>query len=595
MGNKNMDMLAESLPGMELAPVQANQRIEALDAIRGFALIGICLMNIEFFNRALGSQGFGMPQGLTGINWLASYFVAYFVAGKFWTIFSLLFGMGFAIMLTRAEAAGRGFIRPYVRRIAALAVFGALHTIFLFGGDILFSYAVAAAFLLVALYGTWKWILGTLLVLVGMSFIPGLGQGAGGAAGALAFTSLVALYLRNEKRVCSLSVISFMLIVLGAVGIIAAGVMIAMHAVPQVRGPVIAIGVLFVLLGLLANKFHNPVEARSWRAGAAIYLLTGVMMTIGGLVNYLTPPEPVVAAAATSAGAAPAAAVPAAAAAAPAVTASAAKADDKKVDDKKTAAKPALTDAQKKAERKAEREKQLKKNAEEVANEIKVNSTGSYADVVRLRASRFVEHAQTQPGFATLLIGMFLLGTWFIRSGVMADTGAHLPLFRKFAMIGLPLGIGIGLASSLIATGHVAGAQNDGYMFANGLLMIGNLAASLGYVGVVVLFLHNRSSLAKVRVLAPYGRMALTNYLCQSLVMSSIFFGYGFGLWGMGRTNQVLVALLLCAVQVALSQWWLARFRYGPAEWLWRAVTYMKIPAMRIDTGSRVLHVQPTN
>ena len=109
-----------------LAPTLPEQRIEALDVVRGFALLGIFLMNIEFFNRETLSIGQGMPLGLTGIDWWASWFVAYFVQGKFWTIFSLLFGMGFAVMLTRAEQAGRAFMAPYLRRLAGLAVFGAL-------------------------------------------------------------------------------------------------------------------------------------------------------------------------------------------------------------------------------------------------------------------------------------------------------------------------------------------------------------------------------------------------------------------------------------------------------------------------------------
>ena len=71
-----------------MAPIAANQRIEALDVVRGFALLGIFLMNIEFFNRTIASLGEGMPRGLTGLNWFASWFVAYFVQGKFWTIFS---------------------------------------------------------------------------------------------------------------------------------------------------------------------------------------------------------------------------------------------------------------------------------------------------------------------------------------------------------------------------------------------------------------------------------------------------------------------------------------------------------------------------
>jgi uncharacterized protein len=579
-----MNTQTESFERIALAPLPASQRIEALDVVRGFALIGICLMNIEFFNRAISTLGQGMPAGLTGIDWLASYFVAYFVTGKFWTIFSLLFGMGFAVMLTRAERAGRGFFKPYLRRIAALAVFGALHHIFLFAGDILFSYSVAAIFLMVVLYGKAKWIIAALVVAIGLAFVPGFGPGAGSTAATLAWSGLIALYMRNEKRPLSMPVISLILLVAGVIGAVVATVMWTMKLGPEdARGPVSAASAVFLLLSFLANKYRNPVEARSWRAGAAVYVLPFTMATIGGVVDYTTPPDPAVAVAAVSA---PAAAAPAKTEApvAPA-----------KADPKKPAAKPELTEAQKKAERAAEREKQRKKRAEEVANETKVMSTGSYADVVKLRAKHFAEHAQNESGFASLLIGMFLLGTWFIRSGVMENTGAHLPLFRKLAYVGLPLGIGMGIAGSLITTTHVPGAQHDGFMLAQSLLMLGNLPACLGYVGMLVLMLHSRSPFASVRVLAPFGRMALTNYLTQSLVMSTVFFGYGLGYWGLGRAWQLVLALALCTVQIAFSHWWLSGFRYGPAEWLWRAITYMKIPAMRSEPAPGMLHAQPSN
>jgi hypothetical protein len=65
--------------------------------------VGIFLMNIEWFNRPFAAFNEGIPRDATGLDWLASWFIAYFVAGKFWTIFSLLFGMGFAVMLVRAE------------------------------------------------------------------------------------------------------------------------------------------------------------------------------------------------------------------------------------------------------------------------------------------------------------------------------------------------------------------------------------------------------------------------------------------------------------------------------------------------------------
>lgn len=89
----NVDLTTPSIP--DLAPLAPDQRIEALDVVRGFALLGIFLMNIEFFNRETVGIMEGMPLGLTGIDWWASWFVAYFVQGKFWTIFFTTFRNGF--------------------------------------------------------------------------------------------------------------------------------------------------------------------------------------------------------------------------------------------------------------------------------------------------------------------------------------------------------------------------------------------------------------------------------------------------------------------------------------------------------------------
>jgi len=104
----------------------------------------------------------------------------------------------------------------------------------------------------------------------------------------------------------------------------------------------------------------------------------------------------------------------------------------------------------------------------------------------------------------------------------------------------------------------------------------------------VILMLYSASPLNKVSVLAPFGRMALTNYLTQSLVSSTFFFGYGFGNWGISRLDQMLFVAVLAVAQIAFSHVWLSRFRYGPMEWLWRAVTYWQIPPMRIKTPAAV-------
>ncbi|MEL7271523.1 MAG: DUF418 domain-containing protein [Bacteroidota bacterium] len=78
--------------------------------------------------------------------------------------------------------------------------------------------------------------------------------------------------------------------------------------------------------------------------------------------------------------------------------------------------------------------------------------------------------------------------------------------------------------------------------------------------------------------LAPFGRMALTNYLMQSLICCLIFKSYGLGLFGsMGPLFFTLIGIGILAFQIIFSNWWLTQYQYGPAEWLWRSLTYRKL------------------
>ena len=534
------------------APLAEGRRIEALDVVRGFALLGIFLMNIEWFNRPFAAFSEGMPQGLTGVDWLASWFIAYFVQGKFWTIFSTLFGMGFAVMLVRAERAGRPFVRVYLRRILALAVFGALHYLFIWNGDILFSYAVGALALLIVLYGRAKPIVLALLLLIGAGLVwdvDAFFRVAGGVATFGAF----GLYLRGRRRVTwrgrSLPVFSVMLMLAGTVMSIVAAVLWALPDGPtEPRVPLSVIGPLLLVVGWLSHRYYDPAEQRSVRMAVALYLFAGVTMTAMSMVQYVAPdPDAATAASASS----------------PADKARAAQA----------------------MERKAEREKRLATQAEEKREEVRILTTGTWLEAVAWRGGAFVDKAAGDAGFAVVLVAMFLIGVWFVRSGVMEDTAKHLAFFHKLARYGLPLGIGLGLLSCLIATSHVPGDRHDGWGIARGLVMLGNLPASLGYIGLVVTMLHGRSGFARIRVLAPAGRMALTNYLTQSIVCMFVFDGIGLGLWGIPRAAQVLFVLVVFAAQVVFSTWWLARFRYGPMEWLWRGFTYGGVPVLRVGTG----------
>ena len=132
---------------VELTPVAEAQRLDVLDVLRGFALIGILLMNIEWFNRAIAVLTMG-DMGLRDLDHGAGFLVKLFVEGKFYKLFSLLFGMGFAVMLLRAEEAGRPFFAWFARRAGVLLAIGLAHSIFLWTGDILHDYAIGAFLLL---------------------------------------------------------------------------------------------------------------------------------------------------------------------------------------------------------------------------------------------------------------------------------------------------------------------------------------------------------------------------------------------------------------------------------------------------------------
>ena len=547
-------------------PVAENQRIEALDVVRGFALLGIFLMNIEWFNRPMAAFNEGIPRDATGLDWLASWFVAYFVAGKFWTIFSLLFGMGFAVMLVRAERAGREFTKVYLRRILALAVFGAVHFIYLWEGDILFSYAVGAMALLIVLYGRARPILIGLAVAIGLGFIPDA-ERFFGVAGGLATAGLLALYLRGEKRLAwrgiSMPVFCFILLLAGVLVSVAAAVFWLLPDGPtEPRVPLSVFGPLLFVTGWLSWKYHAPAEKRSLRMAVSIYVFAGAAMTAMSAVQYFTPD--------------PAAAVVASLDKQPAAAAQPASSA------KASAVKPKKTREERAAETRAERAKGLKEQAARKADEIKTFTTGTYLDTVMWRARRFLDKAAGDAGFAVVLVSMFLLGVWFVRSGVMEDTAKHVAFFRKLALYGLPLGIGLGLLTGFIAISHTPGDRHDGWGIARGLVMLGNLPACLGYVGLVVTMLHSRSALSRIRVLAPLGRMALSNYLMQSLICMIFFYGFGLAHWGLPRAQQLLFVAVVYAAQIAFSHWWLARFRYGPMEWLWRGFTYRQVPPLRI-------------
>ena len=108
-------------------------------------------------------------------------------------------------------------------------------------------------------------------------------------------------------------------------------------------------------------------------------------------------------------------------------------------------------------------------------------------------------------------------------------------------------------------------------------------ATAVAYAAGLLLLWRSGRLRRLLRALGATGRMALTTYLTQSIVCTLLFYGYGLGWYGrVGFTGMLIITLVLFGIQMAVSVWWLERFRFGPAEWLWRTVTYGRAPRMRV-------------
>ena len=109
----------------------------------------------------------------------------------------------------------------------------------------------------------------------------------------------------------------------------------------------------------------------------------------------------------------------------------------------------------------------------------------------------------------------------------------------------------------------------------------GSLGVSAAYVGLVMLFCQSGAAAWLKHALRSVGQMAFTNYLMQSVICTTIFYGHGLGHFGhFSRVEMLLTVIAVWIAQLIYSPLWLARFQYGPFEWLWRSLTYWKMQPM---------------
>ena len=221
---------------------------------------------------------------------------------------------------------------------------------------------------------------------------------------------------------------------------------------------------------------------------------------------------------------------------------------------------------------------------------LRAYSHGTLAEI-SLERARAVAWSLCWPISWLQILGLFLIGLYAGRREFFPKLQTYLPFVRKALWWALALGVvGMLNRAGVFKLPELPGSYFSGFG-EEGLQTIGNLGLSFFYAGALILLAQRHAWKSRLAPLAAVGRMALSNYLLQSLVCTTLFYSYGFGLFGKVRPAAGLaLSVAIYSVQLPLSQWWLRHFRFGPLEWVWRSLTYGKPQTMRLLPRVEPLH-----
>ncbi len=415
-------------PLTPIAPIPASERIVVIDVLRGFAVFGILLVNMGLFSAPLYVELMGVPWWTSTVDRAAQALVRFAAEGKFYLLFSFLFGLGMAIQMQRVEGRGAPFVGLYARRLFILLGLGLGHALLLWFGDILAIYAL------------------------------------------LGFPLL--LFRKRSDRTLLIWAVAVYLLPLLVVGGCTALIQVA--------------------------QLHPEAAAEIERG----YAHAEAEMTVWA------------------------------------------------------------------------------------GRSQEIYAYGSFGDMFW---HRLVNQQDLLPGTLIMLpivFAMFLLGLWAGRRDLLRDPARYRPVLRRIVCWALPVGL---LCNAFYALAFVWTSRMRlswtalaGYV----AYTIGAPLLSAGYAAALILLYQRAGWPKRLAPLAAVGCMALSNYLLQTLICTTLFYSYGFGLFGaVGPARGVLLTILIYALQVPLSTWWLRHFQFGPLEWLWRSLTYGRWQRLRAVPG----------
>ena len=411
---------------LKYSPLKQAERIVMIDVLRGLAIFGILMVNMPLMFEPITQAILGVKPDASLHQVISESFIKFFFEGKFYVLFSMLFGFGFWIFMNKTVENGSSVVPVYRRRLFFLLLFGLAHVVLLWAGDILIFYA------------------------------------------------------------------------------------------------------LFGFILILFKKVSNR-KIFKWTIWLTLIptILTSLMVTVFWLFS--------------------------------------------RIPEAKTAIDAGIQQG-------------IDDTHQLVEQASAIYSGGSFSEIVSIRIE---EYLALLPGFLffyPVVLGMFLLGVWAARKGIILDYIGNLPLFRKVFWWGLGIGI---FTNTLYAIAFQHGTMlipTGWTLLATSMHTFGGVSFGLCYVSALVLLFAKGKSALFNRLLAPVGRMALTNYLLHSIICTFLSLSYGFGLFEKVEVWQgIVLTIVIFSVQILFSRWWLNHFQFGPLEWLWRSLTYLKFQPLRRD------------
>ncbi len=236
-------------------------------------------------------------------------------------------------------------------------------------------------------------------------------------------------------------------------------------------------------------------------------------------------------------------------------------------------------------ERWNEMKKHYDPSTEELEKNIEIYRNG-YFGIVRHRAPLYfmTTTAMLVIGSFWPTMGLMLAGMALMRLGVFSASRS-----KRFYMILAVTGYGAGLPLAyLSARGMIAHDFSfvDLYRIDSPLNQVGGPLVALGHIGFVMLACRTGILSGVRKRFSAAGRMALSNYIGQTLICTTVFYGYGLGLYAsIGKVGLMPIVIGVWVVELIVSPLWLGRFRFGPLEWLWRTLTYGSRQPMRKKTS----------